>query len=164
MIRCGEGRKGEKTWYLGSTHPQHSESRGFISAHSGQGTLLSVDDGAVNQHIELRKSLHRRKMVVFGTSVADLPFSGSLSVPEHCSYPRENQADRHAFRSRAPRYRSHQLCLSKVGSPGEPSLQKKPVPDGLVGSPPFALAATGCRKHRFPGLWLQGSQVTVSTV
>lgn len=42
----------------------------------GQGTLLSVDDGAVNQHIELRKSLHRRKMVVFGTSVADLPSLG----------------------------------------------------------------------------------------
>lgn len=76
MIPCGKGRKREKTWYLGSTHPQHSESRGFISAHSGQGTLLSVDDGAVSQHIELRKSLHRRKMVVFGTSVADFPSLG----------------------------------------------------------------------------------------
>lgn len=72
----GKGEKEKKTWFLGSAHPRHSESRGFISAHSGQGTLLSVDDGAVNQHIELRKSLHRRKMVVFGTSVAYLPSLG----------------------------------------------------------------------------------------
>ena len=64
-------------------------------------------------------------------------------ITEYCTYSSENQANRHAFRSRTPCRSSHQLCISQMGSPGEPQ-PCRPISD--------ALEVSGGQECRFPGL------------
>lgn len=167
VIRCGEGRKRscvrEKrgTWGL----PIHStQSRGFISAHSNPGTLLSVYDGVVNQHIEFRKSLHRRKMVVFGSSVDDLPFLGFCLLQNIVPTPVKIKLIDMLSEAGLPVIEATSFVSPKWVPQVSPASRRSLSQMGWWGVPPFALAATGCRKHRFPGPWLQGSQVSLSTV